>query len=111
MTYYTRRFLMAAIRPLTDVDAQLLERLITGYVTTEVYQVVRDETPDAIRFDLRLTTREQRFIKRYSPLDPPTMQRYRELALAGHVFGACAGETCVGIALCEPQQWNSSLYV
>ena len=102
---------MADIRPLTDVDAQLLERLITGYVATEVYQVVRDETPDAIRFELRLTTRAQPFVKRHSPLDPPTMQRYRDLAAAGHAFGAFAGATCVGIALCEPQQWNSSLYV
>ena len=104
---------MADIHPLTDVDvdAQLLERLITGYVATEMYQAVRDETPDAIRFELRLTTRAQPFVKRHSPLDPQTIQRYRDLAAAGHAFGAFAGETCVGIALSEPQQWNSSLYV
>ena len=102
---------MADIRPLTDIDAQLLERLITSYVATEAYQVVRDETPDAIRFELRLTTRARPFVKHTVPLDPPTIQRYRDLAAVGHAFGAFAGETCVGIALSEPQQWNSSLYV
>ena len=102
---------MADIRPLTDVDAQLLERLITGYVATEVYQVVRDETPDVICFELRLATRAQPFIKHTMPLDTPTIQRYRDLSLAGHAFGSFTGATCVGIALCEPQQWNSSLYV
>jgi ribosomal protein S18 acetylase RimI-like enzyme len=102
---------MADIHPLTDVDAQLLERLISGYVSAEVYQVVRDEAPDAIRFEMRLATLKQPFVKHTVSRDPSEVRRYRDLALAGHAFGAFVGETCVGIALSEPQQWNSSLYV
>ncbi len=102
---------MTVIRPLLDVDEALLERLIVGYTSHEVYRVTRDETLDTIRFALQLVMLEQPFKKRYPPLDPTEMQRYRDLAAAGHVFGAFADEICVGIALCEPQRWNSSLYV
>lgn len=104
---------MAIIRPLSSIDIPLLERLITGYTSTEMYQVTREETPDTIRFELRLTTLRQPFVKRYPPLDSTELQRYRDFAAAGQAFGAFEGEgeTCVGIALCEPQRWNSSLSI
>ena len=102
---------MAVIRPLPSIDASLLERLITGYTSTETYRVARVETADTIRFELRLTPLEQPFDKRYPPLDSTEFQRYHDRAAAGHVFGAFDGETCVGIALCEPQGWNCCLYV
>lgn len=101
---------MADIRALHAVDTHLLERLIAGYTSSEVYQVARHETPDTIRFELRLTALEQPFVKRY-PLDAETLQYYQELAAAGHAFGAFDGEACVGIALSEPQHWNRSLMV
>ncbi|HEX5547618.1 MAG TPA: GNAT family N-acetyltransferase, partial [Ktedonobacterales bacterium] len=102
---------MIVIRPLPSIDAALLERLITGYTSAEMYRVTREETSDTIRFELLLTPLEQPFVKRYPPLDSTEMERYRDLAAAGHAFGAFEGETCVGIALCEPQRWNSSLSV
>lgn len=103
---------MAEIRLLraAEVDAQLLERLIAGYTTTEAYRVVRDETADVIHFELRLTPLKQPFAKRY-PLDEVGVEHYQKLVVAGHAFGAFAGEVCVGIALCEPQRWNHSLIV
>jgi len=55
---------MADIRPLSSIDAALLERLITGYTSSETYRVTRTETPDTIRFELQLTTLEQPFVKR-----------------------------------------------
>lgn len=102
---------MAVIRPLSSIDTSLLKRLITGYTSSEMYRVTRVETADTIHFELRLTPLEQPFVKRYPPLDSTELQRYRDLAAAGQVFGAFDGETCVGIALCEPQRWNSSLYI
>ena len=103
---------MVEIRPLreAELDAQLLERLIAGYTTTAVYRVVRDETAEAICFELRLSPMEQPFVKRY-PLDDEGVGYYQKLVVAGHAFGAFIGETCVGIALCEPQRWNRSLIV
>src|SRR5690348_11527637 len=102
---------MVVIRPLSSIDASLLERLIIGYTSTEMYRVTREETAETIRFELRLTSLEPPFVKRYPPLDSTEVQRYRELATAGQAFGAFEGETCVGIALCEPQRWNSSLSI
>lgn len=103
---------MAEIRPLRagEVGEQLIGRLITGYATTEVYRIIRDETPDAIRFELRLAPLERPFVKRY-PLDSEVVRNYQRLVTAGHAFGAFVEETCVGIALSEPQQWNRSLVV
>jgi len=102
---------MVVIRLLSSIDASLLERLITGYTSSEVYRVTREETSDSIRFELQLTALEQPFVKHYPPLDSTELQRYRDLAAAGQAFGAFEGETCVGIALCEPQHWNSSLSI
>lgn len=99
---------MAEIRPLSDVDEPLLRRLIIGYTSTEVYRVVREETPETMRFELRLTPLEQPFVKRY-PLDAAELTRYRDLARMGYVFGAYEDEVCTGIAICDPQPWNRSL--
>ena len=101
---------MAEIRPLSDVDEPLLRHLIIGYSSTEVYRVAREETPDTIRFELRLTRLEQPLVKRY-PLDAAELTRYRDLAHKGHVFGAFEDEVCSGIAICDPQPWNRSLIV
>ena len=101
---------MADIRQLATTDRALLERLITGYTSTEAYQVLREETPDFIRFELRLIPLKQPFVKRY-PLDTQMIAQYSELAAAGHAFGAFVDEACVGIAICEPWVWNSSIYV
>ncbi len=102
---------MADIRPLVMVDPSLLERLITaGYTSTEAYQVAREETPDRIRFELRLIRLNQPVVKRY-PLDAQMIAQYIALAAAGHAFGAFVDEVCVGVALCEPQSWNASLTV
>jgi ribosomal protein S18 acetylase RimI-like enzyme len=100
---------MAVIRPLSSIGAALLERLISGYTSSEMFRVTRAETPDTVGFELRLTVLEYPFVKRYPPLDATELQRYRDLAAAGHAFGAFDGDMCVGIAICEPQRWNSSL--
>lgn len=102
---------MTDIRSLPDVDDALLGRLIAGYTSTEVYRVAREETPDSITFELQLVALEQPFVKQYPPLDAAEIQRYRNIAVAGHAFGAFEDGQCIGIALCEPQYWNSSLIV
>jgi ribosomal protein S18 acetylase RimI-like enzyme len=101
---------MADIRQLFSIDQSLLARLIVGYTSDEAYQVIREETPGLIRFELRLIPLERPFVKQY-PLDAQMIAQYGALAAAGHAFGAFMGETCVAIAVCEPRQWNSSLHV
>jgi hypothetical protein len=74
---------MVTIQPLTRVDSSMLQRLITGYETDEVYRVTTSETDALTSFDLRLTPAPQRLVKRYDHQDETTMQRYAALAQAG----------------------------
>ena len=48
------------IQPLTRVDSSMLQRLITGYETDEIYRVATSETDALTSFDLRLTPAPQR---------------------------------------------------
>lgn len=45
---------MGEIRRLLALDATLVGALVTGYITTAVYEVTRVETPELTRFELRL---------------------------------------------------------
>lgn len=101
---------MADIRQLYTVDQSLLERLVVGYTSDEAYQVIWEETPELVRFELRLVRLERPFVKRY-PLDAQMIAQYSALAAAGHAFGAFMDTACVGIVICEPRQWNSSLHI
>jgi ribosomal protein S18 acetylase RimI-like enzyme len=102
---------MITLQPLAQLDDQLLRALIVGYTTTEQYHVSKAETPDAIRFELRLLPLEQPFTKRYPPIAAEELQHYQSLAAQGHAFGAFAQGHCVGIAVTEPRLWNASLWV
>lgn len=102
---------MADIRTLPSLDAALLRQLISGYTSTEMYAVSRTETPEHVRFELRLIPRDRPIVKRYSPLDQPTLAHYTTLAAQGHCLGAFVGDACAGLALTEPQAWNRSLWV
>ncbi len=102
---------MVTIRPITTLDAHLLEALIVGYTTTERYRVSKEETPNSVRFELRLLPLEQPFTKRYAPVGAAELQQYQDLAAQGHVLGAFEAGQCVGLAILEPRQWNASLWV
>jgi hypothetical protein len=59
---------MVTIHPLTSVDSSMLQRLITGYETDEIYCITTSETDALTSFDLRLTPVPQRFVQRYAAL-------------------------------------------
>ena len=101
---------MAEIRQLYSIDQPLLEQLVLGYTSNDAYQVIKEETPDLVSFDLRLIHLDQPFVKRY-PLDEQMITRYIELASTGHAFGAFVNDACVGVAICEPHAWNASLFI
>jgi ribosomal protein S18 acetylase RimI-like enzyme len=102
---------VVAVEPILQLDEHLLQALIVGYTTTERYQVSREETPDSVRFELRLLPLEQPFTKRYAPVGAAELQQYQTLAAQGHALGAFEAGQCVGLAILEPRQWNASLWV
>jgi ribosomal protein S18 acetylase RimI-like enzyme len=102
---------VVTIQPITELDEHLLQALIVGYTTTEHYRVSKEETPDTLRFELRLLPLEQPFTKRYEPVGAAELRQYQSLAAQGLALGAFEAGRCVGLAILEPRQWNASLWV
>lgn len=99
------------IRPLTHLDPEDLQRLITGYVSNMKYQVSVAESEDHFVLNLDLILLETPYVKRYDHLDESTLQHYAQLPRYGLSFSAYEAGRCVGIALSEPRAWNKSLWV
>lgn len=89
----------------------MLQRLITGYETDEIYRVKRSETDTLTTFEIRLTSLPQRFVKRYDQLDSTTTERYAAIVQTGHSFAAYDEGQCVALAISEVQSWNASLMI
>lgn len=102
---------MLTIQPLAHIDQQVLQRLIIGYETDEVYRVTKSENDTVTSFEVSLTSLPRRFVKRYGPLDSTTAQRYIAIAQAGHSFAAYDEGQCVALAVNEVQSWNASLTI
>jgi ribosomal protein S18 acetylase RimI-like enzyme len=105
---------MLTIEHLTHVDQSLLQRLITGYETDEIYRVTRSETDALTTFELRLTKLRQPFVKHYDPpdsTDSTTFQRYAAIVQAGYSFAAYDDGQCVALAIGEAQSWNASFTI
>ncbi|MGZ6308442.1 MAG: GNAT family N-acetyltransferase [Ktedonobacterales bacterium] len=102
---------MLKIQPITHIDQSVLQRLVIGYETDEVYRITKSETATVTTFEVSLTSLPQRFVKRYGSVDSATAQRYAAIAQAGHSFAANDGDQCVALAICEVQSWNASLMI
>lgn len=102
---------MIDIRPLTQLHAADLQRLVTGYTSAAKYQIWKSETDQQFVLLVELVALPQPYHKRYDYLDAETLARYQQVPTSGCSFGAYAGEVCVGLALAEPQHWNKSLWV
>lgn len=102
---------MLTIQPITHVERAVLQRLIIGYETDEIYRVTRSETETVTTIEVRLTSLPERFVKRYSPVDDATAQRYAAMAQTGHSFAAYDDGQCVALAIGEAQDWNGSLMI
>jgi GNAT superfamily N-acetyltransferase len=102
---------MFTIQPLTDIDQSVLQRVITGYETDEIYRVTKSETDALTTIEVRLTPLPRHFVKRYNHLDSATAQHYAAIARAGHSFAAYEEGHCVALAIGEVQGWNASLIV
>jgi ribosomal protein S18 acetylase RimI-like enzyme len=102
---------MLTIQPLTQIDQPVLQRLIMGYETEEIYWVTKSETDALTTFELRLISLPQRLVKRYTHQDHATAQRYAALVQSGSCFAAYDAGQCVALAICEAQSWNASLSI
>ena len=99
---------MAEIKPLYDLDTNLLKALIHGYSSHEKYAVSREDADGLITFKLELVKLDAPYVKPFE-LEPP--DTYERIIRAGYSLAAHDNHQIVGIALCEPQSWNQSMLI
>jgi ribosomal protein S18 acetylase RimI-like enzyme len=101
---------MIEIRALDSLTLDDLARVASGYVSDHEYQVLHNETPEVITFELRLVPLEQPYIKKYV-FDADTMAAYEPLLGNDFSFGVYDDDVLIGLAVCEVHAWNNSLWV
>src|SRR5688572_22903404 len=102
---------MLEIKPLLTLDRETITRLITGYVTTEQYNISYSESDTNTIFALELVTLDKPYVKHYDHVDEEEFAEYQEILQEGFSLGAYVDNLLVGIALVTGQSWNNSLRV
>lgn len=102
---------MIRVANLKELDEGALKSLITGYQATSRFVVRKTETPERIEFILERADLAKSFVKRYDEPDESQMKLYRQAVRSGFSLGAFDGDEMVGVAIAEPQNWNSTLGV
>lgn len=110
------------IRPLSHFDPATLQAIASGYTSRERYRVSRDESDALTTLRLALEPLPEPAIFRF-PFDDNDLQRYAVLVPNEFCLGAWAapnepanpdptsGPEQAAIALAEPHEWNSTLWV
>jgi ribosomal protein S18 acetylase RimI-like enzyme len=101
---------MTAIRPLTTLTLDELQRVASGYVSEQKYDVAHTETDDEITFSIKLIQLEQPYLKEYS-FDLETLGSYTAHLANGFCFGVYEDGDLAGLAVSEVHKWNNSLQI
>jgi ribosomal protein S18 acetylase RimI-like enzyme len=96
------------IRPLERLSLPDLKRLSTGYTSPQAYRVTKDETPERTTIALELVYLETPFVKQFDNSDGLSSY-YRSAVKKGLSLGAYDGDTMIGIAIADRQDWNRTL--
>jgi ribosomal protein S18 acetylase RimI-like enzyme len=102
---------MVEIKALTMLDREAVNRIITGYTTTEKYQITHSESETHTTFALELVKLEKPTVVRYHHQDDAALAEYQEILQHNLSLGAYVDNMLVGLALIDPQQWNNSMRV
>ena len=102
---------MLEIKPLSALDRETVNRIITGYVTLEKYYVTHSESESNTIFALELVKLDKPSVIRYSHQDDAALAEYQEIIQHNLSLGAYVDDVLVGLALIDPQHWNNSLRV
>lgn len=101
---------MIDIRPLTSFDPARFAELASGYTSPARYVVHREEAGGSITFRIELETLPEPFTKHWTYEEEH--DRYAALIPGqGLSLGAYDGDRLVGVAICERQDWNRSLWL
>ncbi|MEC0238452.1 GNAT family N-acetyltransferase [Paenibacillus dokdonensis] len=81
-----------------------------GYTSSFKYEIYREMNDNKLSITLELLPLEAEYHKTY-PRDQDDNDRYDRLLPLGYSLGAYKGEELVGVVICEPQEWNNTLYI
>lgn len=102
---------MVEIKPLLTLDRETTNRIITGYVTMERYNITHSESEMNTTFALELVKLDKPYMKLYDYQDDEAFAEYQQILQDNFSLGAYVDDVLVGIALVVPQSWNNSLRV
>ena len=102
---------MIEIKPLTELKAEDVYRLIVGYVSDAKYAVRRIATEHGWTFELQLVELLPPYRKRYDHLNAGSITQYQEMVAKGFSFGAFEDGQCQGLAIATAEEWNKTYWV
>jgi streptothricin acetyltransferase len=98
------------IHPLSAFDRESFLAIATGYMTSEMYRVVRFENDQETSFSLNLEHLPEPATYSF-PFDNEELDQYTRLVDNGFCWGAYDGERLIGVAVAEPRWWNKTHWV
>lgn len=101
---------MIEVRPLVRWNPGDIHRLITGYISGEIYRVSKQESPTITTIRLEIQPLPQPYIKR-EVITADDLELYQRLVREGRCLGAFEGSDLVGLALNELRRWNRTLWI
>lgn len=81
-----------------------------GYTSSYKYEVQRELKDNKLTITLELIPLEIEYHKTY-PRDQSDIDRYERLLPLGYSYGAYMGDIMVGAVICEPQEWNNTIFI
>ncbi len=102
---------MLEVRTLTQINAEDLLRIASGYTSDHKYVVAYRESATHTAIELTLVKLDQSYVKVYNHFDAETVQRYAQMLESKFSFGAFDDDQLVGLLIAEPQRWNYSVAI
>ncbi len=102
---------MLEVQTLTQITAEDLARIASGYTSDRHYVVDYRDTATHMSFELVLAKRNPLYVKVYDHFDDATVQRYAQMLESKFSFGAFDDHQLVGLLIGEPHHWNHSVAV
>lgn len=102
---------MMQVKSIAQLDSEMLEKVVTGYVSHAMYSATKMESEDRIDITLDLISLDNPYVKEYDHINEMTLQRYKKLPQHGFCFAAYKADEIAGLCLAEPQHWNNSIWV
>ena len=103
---------MIEIRPLNELIADDLRRVISGYTSTQRYRVWVEETEERASISMELEDLPAPHQNDFQPsIDEESLLRYEDVIDFNFSLGAYSGGQMVAVVIAEPKRWNRSLWL